>query len=201
MTTAMKIDGRLSYKEKELVALGASLAAGCIPCTRHHVGEVQGAGASQEEIDRAIDAALCVKSSTRGIMERTVREALGSPAPADPSCCAGATDRMRELVSIAAAVAVNCPTNLEKHVRAGRDVGVGDDEVQIAIGLGRAMRNKASEKVDAAAAALAASEAGEPAGCCEGAAASAPAASTGCCAPAEIAAAPTSAVAAKSGCC
>jgi AhpD family alkylhydroperoxidase len=142
------MDVRLSPKEKELVAVGASVAAGCIPCTEYHLKEVQGAGATTQEITAAIEAALCVKGSTRGIMEQVAYTALGMPREEQPSCCAGPTDRMTELVSIAAAVAVNCPTNLHKHVAAGRTVGVRDEEMQLVIGLAKMIRSKAMEKID-----------------------------------------------------
>lgn len=142
------MDARLSPKEKELVAVGASVAAGCIPCTEYHLKEVKGAGATSQEITAAIDAALCVKGSTRGIMEQVAYTALGVPREEQPSCCAGPTDRMKELVSIAAAVAVNCPTNLRKHVDAGRSVGVRDEEMQLVVGLAKMIRSKAMEKID-----------------------------------------------------
>ena len=35
------MEAKLSQKEKELVAVAASVAAGCIPCTRYHMGEVR----------------------------------------------------------------------------------------------------------------------------------------------------------------
>jgi len=46
------MESRLSEKEKELVAVGASVAAGCIPCTRYHVKAVQAAGASPSAAPR-----------------------------------------------------------------------------------------------------------------------------------------------------
>jgi AhpD family alkylhydroperoxidase len=154
------MNARLSAKEKELVAVGASVAAGCIPCTEYHLKEVRAAGATIEEITQALDAALCVKGSTRGIMEKVAYEALGVPKEEQPSCCIGPTDRMKELVSIAAAVAVNCPTNFHKHVSAGRTVGVRDEEIQLVAGLAKMIRAKAMEKIDDAVKELSSPEAG-----------------------------------------
>jgi AhpD family alkylhydroperoxidase len=116
---------RLSQKEKELVAVGAAVAAGCVPCTGYHLKDVKGVGATTQEITAAIDAAPCVKGSTRGIMEQVAYQALGVHREEQSSCCTGPTDRMKELASIAAAVAVNYPINLRKHVDAGRSVGYG----------------------------------------------------------------------------
>jgi AhpD family alkylhydroperoxidase len=179
------MEARLSQKEKELVAVGASVAAGCIPCTEYHLKEVRAAGATVEEITQAMDAALCVKGSTRGIMEQVAYTALGVPKEEQPSCCAGPTDRMKELVSIAAAVAVNCPANLHKHVEAGRSVGVRDEEIQLVVGLAKMIRGKAMEKIDAAAKALSAPVQAEA--CCGPAVsvrnAPQPEAASGCCGP------------------
>ncbi len=155
------MNARLSAKEKELVAVGASVAAGCIPCTEYHLKEVRAAGATIEEITQALDAALCVKGSTRGIMEKVAYEALGVPKEEQPSRCAGPTDRMKELVSIAAAVAVNCPTNFHKHVSAGRTVGVRDEEIELVAGLAKMIRAKAMEKIDDAV-----KELSSPEACC-----------------------------------
>jgi len=83
-------------------------------------------------------------------------QALGVPREEQPSCCAGPTDRMKELVSIAAAVAVNCPTNLRKHGDAGRSVGVRTEEIQLVVGLAKMIRSKAMEKTDEVAKELAA---------------------------------------------
>jgi AhpD family alkylhydroperoxidase len=200
------MEARLSQKEKELVAVGASVAAGCLPCTQYHVKEVKAAGATVEEITHAVDAALCVKGSTRGIMEKVAYDALGLPKEEQPSCCAGPTDRMQELVSIAAAVAVNCPTNLRKHVDAGRTVGLRDEEIQLVVGLATMIRGKAMEKTDEAAKAIVAPTSAQAAACCEpsGQSSSHPQAATSACCGPTVGAPPNTQptqAAAKSACC
>jgi AhpD family alkylhydroperoxidase len=179
------MEARLSQKEKELVAVGASVAAGCIPCTQYHLKEVRVAGATTEEITHAVDAALCVKGSTRGIMEKIAYDALGVPKEEQPSCCVGPSDRLKELVSIAAAVAVNCPANFHKHVTAGRTVGVQDEEIQLVVGLAKMIRGKAMEKIDDAVKALSVPAQAEA--CCGSAvnvkSAPQPQVASGCCGP------------------
>jgi AhpD family alkylhydroperoxidase len=201
-----EMEARLSQKEKELVAVGASVAAGCIPCTQYHVKEVKAAGATTEEISHALDAALCVKGSTREIMEKVAYDALGLSKEEQPSCCAGPTDRLKELVSIAAAVAVNCPANFHKHVAAGRTVGVRNDEIQLVVGLAKMIRGKAMEKIDEAAKAIGASASAQAAARCEPSVQSSShpqAAASACCGPTVSAPAnaqPTQA-ATKGSCC
>jgi AhpD family alkylhydroperoxidase len=158
---------RLSYKEKELVAVGAAVAAGCIPCTQYHMKAVTETGATKDEITNAIDAALCVKSSAAGIMKKAAYEALGAPTEEPAACCAGPTDWLKELVSIGASVAVNCPTNFHKHVEAGHQVGIQEDEIQLVVGIAKMIRGKAMEKVDTAAASVSVSPSSQTASCCE----------------------------------
>lgn len=144
----------LSMKERELVATGASVAAGCVPCTQYHVKAVRDAGATEEEVMRAIDGALAVKHGTEAVMRRVAGDALGRPTAEAHARCADevarAADRMTELVAIAAAVAVNCGTTFRRHVERGRAVGVRDDEIQLVVTFARMIRAKATHKMDEA---------------------------------------------------
>jgi AhpD family alkylhydroperoxidase len=45
----------MDERTKELVAIGASFAARCQPCLRHHIAKAKEAGASAEDIRAAID--------------------------------------------------------------------------------------------------------------------------------------------------
>ncbi len=46
---------------KELIAVGASVAANCQPCLKHHVQEAQKCGADEEAIREAIEVGQMVK--------------------------------------------------------------------------------------------------------------------------------------------
>lgn len=59
----------LSVKERELVAVGVSLAAGCKTCTNFHFKKVRGASASDEEIEQAMTDAITVRDKAKRIME------------------------------------------------------------------------------------------------------------------------------------
>ena len=56
-------------KEKELAAVGISVAAGCKPCTDHHVAVARKARATDEEISAAIADAVAVRNQATGIMK------------------------------------------------------------------------------------------------------------------------------------
>jgi AhpD family alkylhydroperoxidase len=145
------MEARLSEKERELVAIGASVAAGCIPCTQYHVKAIRGTPASTEEITRAVDTALCIRAGAKSVMAHVAYEALGLPTQPDSPCCAISTDRVTQLVSIAAAVAANCPVIFQTQIETGRAAGVSDHDIRFAVSLAQMIRAKATEKMDAAA--------------------------------------------------
>ncbi len=60
----------ISAKEKELSAVGVSVATGCKPCTDYHVKAVRKAGAADDEIEQAVADALAVRRVATAIMER-----------------------------------------------------------------------------------------------------------------------------------
>lgn len=136
----------LTVKERELVAVGVSLAAGCKPCADYHLTKVRRAGASDEEIEQAMMDAIAVRDKAKKIMRRHGFKLLGSKRvarTADDDDELGEPTRMRELVSVGAAYAVSCTSSLEEHVATARSVGVADDEIETVVGLARFIRGKA----------------------------------------------------------
>lgn len=138
----------LTVKEKELVSVGASLAAGCKFCADFHFREVQRAGASDDEIRKAMMDAIAVRDRAKSIMERHGLKLLAlklrrAAADEDDAESVGATDRMTELVSVAAAFAVNCTSSLDRHLAGAKSVGVTDEEVEDVIHLARFIKAKA----------------------------------------------------------
>jgi AhpD family alkylhydroperoxidase len=67
----------LTPKERELAAVGISVAAGCKPCTDHHVEVARKARASDQEIKEAVVVALAVRKSTAEMMAGYALTRLG----------------------------------------------------------------------------------------------------------------------------
>ena len=118
----------LRLKERELVAVGASVAAGCKPCTDYHLKAAREAKLSDDEIHQAINVAISVRQNASGVMKAYSLQRLGKlvDAPGDND---GESTRIKQLVSIAAAFAVNCTINLERHLAAAKAFGIADDEI------------------------------------------------------------------------
>ncbi len=138
----------LTLKEKELAAVGISVAAGCRPCTNYHVREVRKAEATDQEIRRAIENAVRIRKNPTEAMEGHGLRHLGvSKDGGDSGRSVGAT-RIEELVSIGAAFAVNCTSNLEKHLKAAQTVGITEEEVREVVTLSAFIKKMAASHVE-----------------------------------------------------
>jgi AhpD family alkylhydroperoxidase len=141
----------LTEKEQELIAVGASIAAGCQPCTTYHFRAARIAGADDEEIHQAVSNALRVRHSATRVMARIGGSHLGEVPTSETACCEDGT-LISELISVSAAFAVNCTTNLETHLAAARQQGATDSQILTALKIACAVKGTAGKKVEAAAA-------------------------------------------------
>jgi AhpD family alkylhydroperoxidase len=48
---------KLTYAERELVALGAAMGSNCVPCIEYHIPEARKAGLTEQQIREAIQLA------------------------------------------------------------------------------------------------------------------------------------------------
>jgi AhpD family alkylhydroperoxidase len=138
----------LTLTEKELVAVGTSVAAGCKPCTDYHLQEVRKTEASDAEIRQAIAQAAGVRRNATEIMEGHGLEHLGASGEVGGPSPAQQTSRIQELVSIGAAFAVNCTSGLERHLEAGQQVGIAEEEIQEVVGLATFIKRMAASHVN-----------------------------------------------------
>lgn len=135
----------LSNKEKELAAVGASIAAGCRPCTNYHFKKARAERASDEEIKQAMLDAIAVRDRARQMMKSLSFRLLGlklGPAEVGEKV-EGEASRMTELVSVAAAYAVNCKLSLKKHLEGARALGIENDEIKDVLELARFIKGRA----------------------------------------------------------
>lgn len=140
----------LNDKDQELVAVGASIGAGCRPCTRFHFRAARAAGATDEEIGQAVSAALSVRTSATEIMARKARTYLGESPSGETIRC---TDQslVAELISVSAAFAANSVADLETHVGGARRQGATEGQIRTAVRIARAVKSMAGKVVEEAA--------------------------------------------------
>lgn len=139
---------KFTQKEKELVAVAASIASGCLPCTTQHIKLARETGATDGEVLRSIYIALDVRDNATEIMAEA---ALGNPVneypiKGQPGSMGQPVD---DLISMGAALACNSVAGLEYHMWKARMAGASTRQIQTAMGIARAIRKEAEEKTGA----------------------------------------------------
>jgi len=138
---------KFTQKEKELIATGISIAAGCQPCTTYHFDAVREAGATEEEISQAVADALCVRNSATKTLKELTERLLENAPEAEEYCCSS-KPLIGELVSIGAAYAVNCTTNMASHLEKAKAMGASEQQIKLTVEIARSIKNIAEQKVD-----------------------------------------------------
>ncbi len=138
----------MTPKEKELVAIGISITAGCKRCTDHHVKVARKARATDEQIRQAIDNALGVRRRAVDIMEAFALTQLGDSQEVISFGSVGQPDRIKGLVAVGAAFAVNCVPSLEHHLAAADHAGVSQDDISEIVNLAVFIKKRAASHVE-----------------------------------------------------
>jgi AhpD family alkylhydroperoxidase len=60
---------RFDERTRELIAVGASVTANCLPCLQHHIEKASAAGAEDQELDEAIEIAKMVRKGAASKMD------------------------------------------------------------------------------------------------------------------------------------
>ena len=137
----------LTQKEKELVAVAASIASGCVPCTMHHIKAVREAGASEAEVLGVTRIALDVRDNATEVMAEVAQGNLNYEYPGKVQS-SSMEQPINDLVATGAALACNSVTGLEYYLATARAAGASTRQIQTAIGIARAIRKEAAEKAD-----------------------------------------------------
>ena len=135
----------LTDKERELVAIGASIGAGCRPCTKYHVATALKSGFDPDEVRRAIDEAQAVRCEGGAAVANVGRSSLGVEgegveSPREPA------EREQLLVYIGAAAGCNAAGLLEGYASgAVRRLGLSGEELRSALEMAETVKQHAAE--------------------------------------------------------
>jgi AhpD family alkylhydroperoxidase len=139
----------LNEKDCEIIAVGASVAAGCLPCTKFHVRAASAVGAASREILLAVRDAVRVRGAAASVMAKA-----GGLSPDETDLPDQGPDEarslIRELVMVSAAYAVSCTTGLGTHMAAARALGATDKQLFTAVRIACEIRDVAVQKAKAA---------------------------------------------------
>ena len=138
----------LSQKDKELVAVAASIASGCLSCTTYHIKALRESGASELEILGAIRIALDVRDNATEIMAEAAQGNLIYEYPGNKQS-SSLKQPIHDLIAIGAALACNSVAGLEYYLTVARTTGTSTRQIKTSMGIAQAIRNEAAERADA----------------------------------------------------
>ncbi len=134
----------ITPREKELIAVGISVAAGCKPCTNYHVKKARIEGANDAEISDAIAEAIHIRYRATDTMKAYALGRIYIPTRNNITETIGKSTRLNEMLAIGAAFGVNCVTTLREHLAAAEDKGITPAEIREIIKLGMFIKKKAA---------------------------------------------------------
>jgi len=134
----------LTDVQRELVALGAAVGAGCQPCTQYHVRAALKAGLSPEEIRRAIDEAQAVRREGGVAVANVGRRhlGLGEEEAHGESCLCEAP---KALVYIGSATGCNAGGLLARYLEAATGLGLSEEELAEAVQVAQFVKERAAD--------------------------------------------------------
>lgn len=159
----------LSSEQKELVAVGASVGAGCQPCVSHHLKAGAKTGLDGEKLLAAVTSAERVTAEAAVAMGDHARAKLG-PSVTVPAML----PRLEEaLASLGAALGANDVTNIERQLRGAAELGASRPQLQQTIETAHTVQENAARihlreaerLLDAIAPAVAENDAESKSGC------------------------------------
>ena len=154
----------LEERDKELVAIGASIGALCGPCIDHHIPAGRKAGLTEPELARAVQVA---EETHRIAAELLFRRSRGLLPGAGPSAGAlpttRSTSRLDELVALGASIGANCHPLLEQRIADALAHGRDPGQVRSAIKMAEIVQRHAAEITAGKAAAAMAAVGSQPA--------------------------------------
>jgi len=130
----------LSQQEKELVAIGASVGAGCHPCVDYHLSAAKKAELADYRVLAAIMTAQQVAAQAAQELARHVQRHLDAedPGPA----VAAALDT--ELAAFGAAIGANDRANIERHLNAAAALGASPFQLRQALEVAHTVQTNAA---------------------------------------------------------
>lgn len=142
----MEKEDILNKKERQIVYLSASIASGCLPCTKFHLRRSSEAGLTDAEVNKVLALAISVKDNATRSMESFIHnhktgDNIKENRQED-------INRNIMLVGIAASYSVNFPSSLEKYMSIGRINGISDRELSEIIKISRLVIDMARAHVD-----------------------------------------------------
>lgn len=77
----------MNEKLKEMIAIGASVTANCIPCIRYHLERAREVGVTEVEIKAAIQVGRMVRKGAAQKWDEEIETLLANPSGQQKAAC------------------------------------------------------------------------------------------------------------------
>ncbi len=132
----------LDALDRESVAVGAAIGAGCHPCTQYHAGAALKAGLSALEVLGAIEEAQAVRAKGGAAVANVGRRILGSEQQ-EPAGEAPASSRSLILARLGAAAGSNSGALLAEYARQAAEVDIDGGQLRAALDIAEMVKAQA----------------------------------------------------------
>jgi len=134
----------LSELDREFVAVGAAVGAGCHPCTQYHTGVALKAGLNVEQVLWAIDQAQAVRANGGVAVANVGRRILGveqqEASALEPAAC-----RYGALVALGTATGCNSGVLLGEYAERAIELGLDGADLRETIDVAEAVKAMAGK--------------------------------------------------------
>jgi AhpD family alkylhydroperoxidase len=144
----MSVDSILSQKDREIINLGTSLAAGCQPCMKYHLRKCIDAGISEKEILEILNMAEGICTRAHGIMKLRALALVHTDPYEEFELHSGCRSRKEILVGLAVSYTVNSSDLTERYLACARQSKMSETEISGTIDLSKFAWRKARAHVD-----------------------------------------------------
>ncbi|HEU4758734.1 MAG TPA: carboxymuconolactone decarboxylase family protein [Dehalococcoidia bacterium] len=134
----------LNDKERESVAIGAAIGAGCRPCTQYHVRAALKAGLREEEVRQAVSEAEVLRIQAATSVADFARGLLGGGEESDATLCYP-SEPLQALAQVGAATGGNAGPVLDWLLPQARGLGLTNESLTEAVELAGMVKKMAGE--------------------------------------------------------
>jgi len=141
---------RLTAKEKELIAVGTAVSAGCQRCCNYHFKQVFAEGATVDEVKAAVASSALAIQHADEQMQRKAYALMNIEREDQAAGDDSDAEQIAVLVKVGAAVASNCSPTIEHYITAAKAMDIEIGNIRYAIKLAKMILGKAGEFADEA---------------------------------------------------
>ncbi|MCG6533163.1 MAG: hypothetical protein L7F78_00435 [Syntrophales bacterium LBB04] len=136
-------EDHLTNEEKNLIAMGAAMGAGCRTCADKLHGVALSLKIPEEEMLKAFHLGLIAKSEAVKTMTTKIATLIGDHQETNPSVSEGGMKKLTSLARIASFVAANSAPDVLSEIQKAEANGITPDQIKMCINLGKMVRKNA----------------------------------------------------------